>query len=55
MNEYIHTEFTNLITNSSDFRAFAENLDKYTTEEIITLYELNIEVNSCYGLLDKQA
>lgn len=54
MKDLINTKYTNLISNSSDFRAFVKKMDKYTTSEIISMYDLKNDIISyCSGLLEK--
>lgn len=49
MNELINEKYINLIANSGEFREFVNKMDKYTTEEIIALYELKNDIISCYS------
>lgn len=47
----INKKYSDLIVNNCDFRMFVENMEKYSTDEIITLYALKIDIISCSGLL----
>lgn len=49
MNDIINKKYNDLITNNDDFRRFVENMDKYSNEEIISMYGLKI---TCSGLLE---
>lgn len=42
----INDLYTNLIANNADFRAFVESMEKYSTDEIIAMYELENDVIS---------
>lgn len=52
----IINQYNNLISISDDFRAFVEKMDKYSTDEIIALYDLKNDIISyCSGPLGMQA
>jgi len=51
MKERINKKCANLITDNADFRAFVEQMEKYSTEEIIALYGLDNDIIFyCSGL-----
>lgn len=47
MKEIIQIKYNELYLNSAEFRIFVENMEKYSTEEIISLYGLNSVLISC--------
>lgn len=47
--ENINDLYTNLIANNADFRAFVESMEKYSTDEIIAMYELEMIISYCSG------
>lgn len=52
----IKEQYNNLTLNSAKFRAFVEKMDKYSTEEIIELYDLKSDIICyCSGLSEMQA
>lgn len=56
MTEIISKMYGNLIADSADFRQFVEDMEKYTTEEILAEYGLKNSITCpCSGSLEKPA
>lgn len=56
VSKIINEMYVNLIANSANFRQFVEDMEKYTTEEIIAEYGLkNSIICPCSGPLEKPA
>jgi len=53
MKDTIQKQYSNLILSSDDFRAFVEKMEKYSTDEIIALYDLKNDIICCPVLLEK--
>lgn len=54
MKDIINREYINLISNNADFSAFVEDMEKYSTDEIIALYGLKNDIISyLFGLSEK--
>ena len=55
MKETIIKNYTDLYAKSADFRAFCTEMDKYTIEEEIALFDINKDIISyCFEVSRKQ-
>lgn len=56
MDYIINKMYSDLISNSAEFRQFVEDMKKYSTDEILAEYELkNSIICPCSGPLEKPA
>ena len=53
MKDIINSKYNDLYVNSAEFRLFVEKMEKYSTDELNTLYGTKSNIISCLAVLSK--